>query len=442
MLHEPIRVAVTGTRDMTAPATWSQLGIWRTMRKTRPDEGRMNIRFVLPVPGGLRIEDVGRVVSATVSAHEALRTLHPLSPDGQLTQVVTGRGELPLSVVDTGGEDPAELADKLADVPFDHAREVASRFVVLADGDQLLGVLVVLSPLAVDWVAEQMVRHELTGRLAGRWAARPPGGLSPVDLALAENSPTGQAANRLAVARWAEFVDSHDPTNFPVRGPAQPTPRWTGAVLRSARMASAAGQLARDLGVSVSAVHHATSAVLIAALSGRPVAVMHNMTSNRATRTEAECLGRLAQASVSAVEVAAHSFRQVVLHTASAGVRSYAMGHYSTSDVDAVVDADLFDGYHNSRFHRFPQPLEPAGGEAVGPDPTITGCQPLSFNTHQFKAEVSHEAGEAHWTLVTDRWYLPVSAPERLLSAMEALVVEAARNPVATSAVSFVDRLL
>lgn len=447
-MPESIRVAFTGMRDVTAPATWSQLGIWRTMLKTRPDEGLMNIRFTVPVPTGRTVEHVGEVVSDMVSAHEALRTLHPLSPDGELTQVVSGRGELPLAVVDTGDAAgaAADVCDKLADVPFDYSNELPARFVVLLDGNEPRKLLVVLSPLSVDWVAEQLVRQELTWRLSGRRTDRAPDGLSPVDVALDENSAAGRAANRLAVARWAEFVDRFNPTNFPVRLPAQPTPRWIGAVLRSPRMASAAERLHKELSISVSAIHHAASAVMIAALSGNAVAVMNNMTSNRGTRAESECFGRLAQASASAIEVACHSFREVVVRAASAGVRSYAMGHYSTADIDAVVGADLFDGFHNSRFHRFREPLAPGGyGAAVsGPmkDSTIVGCEPLSFNTHQFKLEVSHEDGYAQMTLVADRWYLPTSAPDRLLAAMESLVVEAATDTPQPFAVSFVERLL
>ena len=433
-----INVPWTGTRAVTAPATWSQLGIWRTMRKTSPGEGRMNIRFTVPLPAGRTVDHIGQVVAELVSAHEALRTVHPLSPDGQVTQVVTRHGELPLELIEGG----ADVNDKLADVPFDHATELPGRFVILLDDGEPRDLLVVLSPLSVDWVAEQLTRLELTSRLNGRWIDRAPTELSPVDVALEENSAAGEAVNRLSVAQWADLVNRYEPTNFPVRLRTNTSPRWTGATLRSPRLASAVAQLREELGVSESAVHQAASAVMIAALSGNATAVMHNMTSNRSTRAESACVGRLAQASASAIEVASHSFREVVVRAASAGVRSYAMGHYSTADVDAVVDADLFDGFHNNRFHRFPDSLATASGSAPVMDPTITSIEPLDFNTHQYKVEVNHDNRCAHVTLVADHWYLPSPAPDLLLTTMESLVVEATIGATGPSAVSFVERLL
>ena len=430
-------VAFTGARAVTAPATWSQLGIWRTMRKTAPGEGRMNIRFAVRVPAGRTVAQVADVVGELVSEHEALRTLHPLSAEGELYQAVQRVGEMPVVLVEQG--DPA--AGELADTPFDHSAELPVRAVVLRRGEVPVELLVVLSPLVVDWVAELLLRHELVRRLAGVPIRRPATRLCPADVAIEESSAAGQRANRLAVARWAEFVAEHEPTNFPVRLPETPGPRWVGATLRSRRLAGAADRLREELSASPAATYHAASAVMISALSGRDVAVMHNMTSNRPTRATAECLGRLAQASVSAVDVAAHPFREVVLRTASASVRSYAMGHYSTADVDAVVDADLFDGFHNSRFHTFADPVT-GGGGGGGADRELTGWEPLSFNTHQFKAEVSHDGGVAELTLVTDRWYLPTSAPDLLLTAMESLVVEAAADPAGPAAVKVVERLL
>ncbi|MEV2225919.1 condensation domain-containing protein [Nocardia vinacea] len=435
------RASFSGDRSISAPASWSQLGMWRTILKSQPYDGFMNMRFALPIPNGLTYEGIVRILVEVVSCHEALRTIHPTTTDGELTQVVASRGDLQLEIIEnTVDETARELLDGFASTPFKYATEWPVRFAVLVREGQIDGLFVVLSPLAIDWYAENLLKRELASRLRGYHSTKAEGlPLRPVDRALEERSQAGRSRNRLAVQRWSRFVDEFDVTNFPSRRGDDRAPRWTNAILRSSEMVVAVGQLADRCQVSVPAVYHAASAVMISALSGKDIAVMHNMGANRFSTAEMACMGRLTQASAAAVRVANSPFEEVIRRASVAGIRSYAMAHYSTADVDAIVDADLFDCFHNNLFEDgVRRPTLTARSPECGPagaTSKIVDTQTAPFSTHQFAVEVAHQGKQAEMSLLADHRYLPISDPSRLLIAMDALILRAAVDPNGTPAV-------
>ncbi len=433
----------SGLRRVDGPATWSQLGMWRTILKAKPYNESLNCRFAVPVRSALSIDELVRVVGTVVSDYEALRTKYPLDTQGKLTQSVAQFGEMQIPIIQARQPTTASdaLLEQLADTPFDDELDWPVRFTMIMNGNMPSELLVVLSPLSADWFAESMLRTEIGLRIAGR--VQSPShreAVHPIDRALEEHSPSVESRSRLATARWARFVDEFDVTNFPKRLSANRTAsRWNIATLRSLDMASAALSIAKRCNAGLPAVYHAATAVMISALSDRPVSVMHNMSANRFSDTDMACMGRLTQASAAAVRVSDFTFDEVVQLASIAGIRSYAMGYYSTPEIDSLIDADLFDCFHNNIFHNGLRQRHSAD-DSLGID-TETGssgiieCRPLEFSTHQFAVEVGHRGGQTEMSLLTDRCYLPVAQPDILLNVFETLIVKSAAAPRATPAV-------
>ncbi|WP_277625231.1 condensation domain-containing protein [Mycolicibacterium neoaurum] len=428
-----INVGFRGSRSVTGPATWSQQGIWRTMLKSTACGESMNSYFVLPLPTDITYSRIANAVSDTVSAHEALRTTYPLDRGGALCQSVTRSGDAKIELVEERDLlfGHKHLLAQTANLPFDHQYELPIRFTLLANGGEPTRLMVVLSPLSADWAAEEILRREIAARLLGNVSQHSTTRtLSPVDRAFEELTPTMQRKSLLAVSRWTRLVQDHEPTNFPP-SESQKGVRWEMAKLQSRSMAQSAIEIAKKYQVSVPAVYHAASAVMMSTLSRKPFSVMHNMCSNRFTTAEQAYVGRLTQASAAAVPVADLTFGEVVSKAAIAGIRSYAMAQYSTYDVDRIVEAEEFDCFHNSIFKNgqyVDYEYRAKLGSATGGSEVVV-LNPPKFGTHRFALEVSHIRGLARMSLQNDSSIASGMCTDRILRAMESLILQSADNP-------------
>jgi hypothetical protein len=132
---ETRRVAVpfAGEGAGTAPMTWAQLGIWKTMVRTGIN---MNIGGTVPMPPGTTVEEMQTLLRYLVSRHQSLRTRLRFHPGGAAEQVLSEAGELTLELVDA--DDPAAAAEEVraryAAQAFDYEREWPVRMAVVRGG--------------------------------------------------------------------------------------------------------------------------------------------------------------------------------------------------------------------------------------------------------------------------------------------------------------------
>lgn len=254
-----------GERNATAPLTWGQRAMWRSVAEF-PDQPVLSLRRILTVPRRVPadVPTVTQAIGMLLARHESLRTrIRPAN--GQLQQVASAVGRLPLRLVtvpatdtDPDGQSVAGmLADRLGDPPFDHAEEWPLRVGLVVVGDRVRQIVIVFSHATVDAYATEIVLRDLRLLLLrGKLPGGP--GLQSVDVALREQQTERWRSDR-AVAYWVRQFRLLPAGVFDPVGPAL-RPRYPRGRLVSAAIDTAARLIAARHRVS-------TGTVLLAAIA-------------------------------------------------------------------------------------------------------------------------------------------------------------------------------
>jgi len=213
--------AFAGAPAPPAPLTWGQRALWIAMRRRGPEEFRINISKIVPVPEGAT-DDVPGVLSAVaalVGRHSSLRTRIE-DGDGEAQQVVSASGELPvlLHPGDVDGRATARaVATRLSATPFDHAHEWPQRVALILEGERVGHIVFVFSHTTIDLWAAEMVLAELRLLLRGGELENGPGPQS-VDIARLEHGADRRHSER-AVNHWVRGFGRLPHQTLPRIGP-------------------------------------------------------------------------------------------------------------------------------------------------------------------------------------------------------------------------------
>ncbi|MEV4516047.1 condensation domain-containing protein [Dactylosporangium sp. NPDC049525] len=442
-----ILVPFHGEGSGVADLTWAQLGIWQTMRRTGLS---MNIGGTVPMPAGTSVRDMETLLRYLVSRHQALRTRLRFEPDGSTRQVVSESGELTLEVVDTD-EDPAAAAEELRlryEAPFAYETEWPVRMGVVRHGGAVTHVVVLYCHVAVDGFGIDAIVRDMAEMdpVTGTTAAPVPG-LTPLELAAKQNTPSGRRQSDKSLRHWEQLLRTIPAERFGGSGDPR-EPRYWEITHRSPAMHLAMQLIAQRTGAGVGYVVLAAYAVALARLTGRSPSVAQLVVSNRFRPGCADSVSQLAQLSLCAVDVVDATFDEVVGRAWTAATNAYMHGHYDPVALTATLErvrADRgdvdFDVIVNDRRTRDGAP--PQAGEVATPQ-RLADALPRSTSWWNRKVDVLDAAlnisvdaapdavdvsicADTHRFAPADIWTLAVE--------MERVAVEAAFDPAAPTRV-------
>ncbi|MEU6075794.1 condensation domain-containing protein [Micromonospora sp. NPDC047074] len=436
-----VHAEFTGPGAGTAPLTWAQRVLWRSITRFGSNHHFLNLRRTVPVSAraGADVAAAARAVGELVGRHSALRTRLRVT-DGGPRQETAAAGLLPLLVcagTDDGARAAREAADRLGDVAFDHAEEWPLRVALVTVADRVRQVVVVFSHSTVDAHAAEVVLRDLRLILLRGALATPPGPQS-ADVARRQHGADRRRSER-AVAHWLREFQ-----RLPGQAPAPTAPGLDPPLRRGVLVSSAIDTAARLIAarqrVSVSAVLLAGYAALAVRDSGRDVCGLFPMAHNRFRTEYAGAVANLGQVGFCVVDLTGRpDFGELVSRVWAASLDGLRHAYYSPPALRQAFEARGVD--FDSAFlphHYFNDVRLPVGG--VDPPPrttpgelraamgrsTFTWTEGLRQAAWHLLTHVVDEPAGVGVTLTADTRHLPLDAVEPFLRGLEELLVEAA----------------
>jgi hypothetical protein len=354
-VDQQTEVRFAGAAAGRAPLTWAQRQVWEWIHADFPPggHGHLNADITVELPCGTSIGQVLDAIRDLILGQEALRTTFRVH-DGQLEQVVAGKGVLGVDLVDAGADLPSVAAARLLSRYFDRGIDAVRELpllagVVVVDGEASHLVLVV-SRMVVDKGGANNLRSYVDESLAAaragvRWI---PSGAGRQSLAQAEfeRSEAGLRASEASLRYWREHL---------VVGPQLSLPFLVDAQIshpdRIQRMEMRSTAAARSIVVLAARYRMPAPAIILAALTaglttytGLSVSTFMVHCGNRIRPALRTVVGNLKQHTLVTVRAADTSFRELVEVSASALLRAYRHGQY-----DSIALADLVSQVRRDR---------------------------------------------------------------------------------------------
>ncbi|TDC85044.1 hypothetical protein E1193_03815 [Micromonospora sp. KC606] len=438
-----VAVEYRGARGGTGPSTWAQREHWATLLANRPHDARFNIGLLQPVPATASLNAVLMAVRRLVERHETLRTTFEDGADGAPTQMVHAGGELAVAVVEAPGPaepDARRLVAELAAARFEPTTELPVRFAVVVHAGRPAWLGTVISHLAADAAAVDLLERDLGDLLADPDAPGPAQGRAsrpswqPLDQSAYEQSEAGQAVLRRSLTAWRDGL-TKAPALVTEPTASDEEPRYPATILRAAGLGEAASGLAATLGVGVSAVFIGATAAALSAAAVTTECSLVVTCANRMTQRTARYVGTIAQQGLLRVDTASPSLYAVVRNTWAGLLRIYESSRYDPVALRAVRRelTGRSNGDHYVNFVEERTPLRPRDAFAA----LTPGCYEVTAGTPvpstflDFGLTLLTDSVDASVRMFADRRRIPPARVEVLLSGVRELLDRAAHGDVA-----------
>ncbi|WP_431882696.1 condensation domain-containing protein [Micromonospora gifhornensis] len=443
---EPLAPAeFTGSGATTAPLTWAQQVLWRSISRFGSNHRFLNLRRTVGVSAraATDVPTALRAVGALVGRHAALRTRLPLV-DGEPRQEAAAAGVLPVLLcpgVGDGAEAARAAADRLADVAFDHAAEWPLRVALVTVDDRVRQVVLVFSHTTVDAHAAEVVMRDLRLLLLRGRLPTPPGPQS-TDVARLQHGPDRRRSDR-AAAYWLREYRRLPPEPWAQTGPGLDPPARRGVLVSSA-IDTAARMVAARHRVSASAVLLAAYHAVAARHSGRTLVGLFPMAHNRFRTEYADAVANLGQVGFCVVDLTGRpDFTEVLSRVWIASLNGLRHAYYHSASLRGTfeeqgIDFDSMFGPHyyfnDVRLSvgggPTPPVATPADLRAAMAASTFSWTEGLEQTAWHMLAHVVDEPGGVGITLTADTRHIAMDAVQTHLREMEELVVAAAHTDV------------
>ncbi|MEU3606032.1 condensation domain-containing protein [Streptomyces sp. NPDC035033] len=445
-----LTVPFSGLRSGTAPMSWGQQAIWRSIRWLDEEAHYFNLPRAHRLPEGITTDRVLAVLGRLVARHEALRTTFEQKPEGP-TQTVHGDGtfDVGLHPSDGAGEEEAlAFARDLAATPFRNAEEFGMRYAILTDGGRPAWLVLVVSHQASDFSGVRVLEDDLNRLLRGE--EPDPVAWQPLDQARHQQEGEGARRGRAALDHWERALGTVPATHFdfppPPDAAAEDDPeRFVRLRLESVAGAVAAQRLADRCRVSTSTVLLTAAAVTLAAYTGHDRAVMLLIAGNRNEPRLQRMVGAQTENALFTMAVGDGTFEEAVRGGFLTAMSAYRSGEYDPEAMDRVRervraarggDVDLSAFFNDVRMQdRWDELPDLADDDAEGllalrEKSEITFIGSWARQDAKYFVHTPYSPDSLHLFLMADTHYLPVPVIEGLLRAMEALLVESVHGAI------------
>lgn len=451
-MPESILVPFAGEGCGVGDLSWGQQEIWAPIELGGKS---MTVGGTTPLPPGVSLDAIAASLRFVVSRHQALRTRFQLDADGRpCQQELFASGEVVLEVVDTeDGQDPAEVAagilDRYENTNFDYANEWPVRTAVVRHDGALTHMVGVYNHLVMDTysmdalMADMATMDPVTGT-----SDAPVPGAQPLEQARKQATPSARKQSDKTLAHWERqirtiplrrFDDSTDPR----------TPRFWAGRYESPAVLHAVQIIAARLSVDTSPVLLAAYAVALARVTGRTPSAIQVVVSNRFRPGFADTVSAVNQTGLCVIDVAGVGFDEVVGRTWQSLISAYKNAYYHSAGRNAMIarlreergdDLDLSCLYNDRRrMDTWIVPERQPNEEelrAMLPASELHWLHQRHEPTERCFLHINDSADRASYQFDIDTDYVSPANMEALARQLEAVVVEAAYNPLAPTGVA------
>jgi Condensation domain len=444
-----IMVQFAGEGAGTGELTWAQRGIWRTIERQGASEV---MGGVAPLAPGATVDRVAASLRFIMGRHQSLRTRLRFDADGRPRQELASSGEIGLELVEAGDANPAEVAEAVHQryerTDFDYASEWPVRMAVVTQRGVPTHAVAVYCHLAIDAHGLEVLMADLStlDRSTGR-SDTPVSGIQPLELARRQGEPATLRQGEASLRHWERLLRSIPPRRFGESADKREPRYWEiGYTSPAARLASRAIAARED--VDTTPVLLAAFAVALARTTGNNPAVIQLAVNNRFRRGFATTISPVAQTGLCAIDVAGIEFTEAIVRAGLAAIGAYKYAYYDPDErlaLYARVDAERGEAvdvacYFNDRRQQDRK-------RAVGRVPSaeeIRAAVPLA--EHRWVDRTDHpqpglylnvdETPQAlRFTMMVDTHCLSPADITALVREVEAVAVEAALDPAATTGI-------
>lgn len=334
-----IAVPFEGDGAGEADLTWGQIGLWQSIEASGMSK---TVFHVAEVEQGTTVDDVVSMLGFMMTRHQALRTTLVMRQDLPPRQRCETSGEVTLTVVDAGTDDPAEVAEAVSQrwqhEKFDYEHEWPIRLAAIRKDGVLTHVVSVILHTSIDayglsaLAADVGARNPETGEAAGPVTA-----LQPLEQAARQASPAGQRQNAASLKYLDRVLRTIDASRFgdPKYGGER---RIDMIHYRSPATLLAVRAVAARERIDDSPVLLASFAVGLARFTGvNPVMAML-MVGNRFRPGLSDSVSALIQLSPYMIDVADTTMGDAVSRAAASGINAYKNAYYDPFEQDEVIE--------------------------------------------------------------------------------------------------------
>ncbi|PCG82583.1 hypothetical protein CIB93_29125 [Streptomyces sp. WZ.A104] len=449
-----LSVPFSGLRSGSAPMSWGQQAIWKSISWLEEEAHYFNLARVVALPDGTATDGVITALGQLIARHEALRSTFANGADGPV-QTVYGDGSATVTVhaspPDAPGPpdetDAQAFADRLAASPFRNGEEFGMRYALLTHAGEPVWLVMVVSHQATDFWGVRVLEDELARLLRGESLG--PVEWQPLDQARHQQEGEGARRGRAALEHWERTLSTAPASHFdfapPPDGASEDDPeRFVRLRLDSVAGAVAAQRLADRCRVSTSTVLLTAAAVTLAAYTGHDRAVLLLIAGNR---NEPRLQSMVGAQTENALFVLAHgegTFEDAVRGGFLTTMSAYRYGEYDPAAMDEVHERvgrargrklDLSAFFNDVRMQDRWDTLPDTGDDpeallALRERSEVDFIGSWARQDAKYFVHTPYSADSLQLFLMADTHYLPVPVIEGLLRAMETLLVESVHGKV------------
>jgi hypothetical protein len=326
-MADKVLVEFDGEGTGVAELSWGQREIWSVMAAS----GRsLPIGGVRQLPAGRTVPDVIGDLRFMMTRHQSLRTRLRFSADGTPLQVVEGRGELPLEIVDAGDEDPAKVAAAVAGryqaAGFDYEAEWPVRMAVITARGTATHVAEVFCHLAMDAFGLAALRDDVAARYGHHGQVPPVTATQPLEQALKQRGHAARRTHDAAMRHVERLLREAPARQFRESGDRR-SPRVWQLICTSPAGYRALRALAARADVTTSPILLAAFAVAVTEQTGVSPAALHMVVNNRFRPGLAGSVSPVAQSCPCVIDPAG-GFREVITRALQASMSAYKNSYY------------------------------------------------------------------------------------------------------------------
>ncbi|WP_158715342.1 condensation domain-containing protein [Kitasatospora phosalacinea] len=429
----------------TAPLTWGQLAIWKTIAWMGDEAHYFNVRRLVDLPEGVTVDGAVEAVARLVARHEALRTRWEAGAE-EPSQTVSAEGTVDVLVVPVPLEGARESAEERtvaqAAGKLPGADGMPGRFTVFAHGDTALHIGMVVTHQAVDSWSMRVMEREL--RLLATGGQPDADAWQPRDQVAVERAPGGAARSKGALRYWERNLEKAPATMFgpsPQGAPEDPE-RFVRLGMDSPALAIAATALADHCRTSVSTVLLAATSAVVGRFAGRDSVVLQLIAFNRVDPRTDALVGSMTENALFTVDgVDRGDFADLVTRTHDRAMLAYQHARYHPLELDRLLDRlteqrgarpDLGCFFNDARLQdRWPDtleplPTEPGAVERLRARTRIHVEGTWAAQDATFFAHTTYSPDSARFFVMADTLLLPRTGIEESLRETERVVLDAA----------------
>ncbi|WP_175412146.1 condensation domain-containing protein [Streptomyces sp. TRM64462] len=445
-----LTVPFSGLRAGTAPMSWGQRAIWKSIAWLKEEAHYFNTPRVVRIPDGTTTDRAVAAIAGVLTRHEALRTTFADGPDGG-TQTVHGEGEVTVEVHATAAplpeEEAAAFARRLAATAFRHADEFGMRYALLTYGGRPVWLVLVVSHQVSDFWGVRVLERDLDVLLRGG-DLEEDAAWQPLDQARHQQEGVGARRGREALAHWERTLTSVPASLFdaapPEDGVADDDPeRFVRLRLASPAGAVAAERLADRCRVSTGTVLLTAAAAVLAAYTGHEQAVLLLIAGNRNEPRLKGMVGAQTENALFVMEPGDGTFEDAVRGGFLTAMTAYRHGEYDPVAMDEVharvrrargTDLDLSAFFNDvrmrDRWEALPDvaPDDAAALEELRARSEISTTGTWPRQDAKYFVHTEYAPDRLHLYLMADTHHIPRATMPTLLRAMETLLVASAHG--------------